>query len=137
MKILSRIVETILIIVILASAFLATDEGCSCGECYADEIRAATVMLFISIGIAIVMLLIKSKKYGFRRCLLEFLLNLCIIVECVLVIGFVIGFPYRIKYSGLSESVSFGLPLLGFIAIAGGLTYVIILALKKSTKNKE
>lgn len=137
MKILSRTVETILIIVIIMSAFCANDEGCSCGKCYAEETRAATVMFFISIGIAIVILLIKSKKYGFLRCLLEFVLNICIIVECVLVIVFTIGFAYRIKYSGLSVSVSYGLPLLGLIAIVGGITYVIILALKKITKNKE
>ncbi len=137
MKILSRIIETILGIVIIMSAVVATDEGCSCGKCYAEEIRIATVLFFISIGIAIVIMLIKSKKYGFLRCLLEFVLNICIIVECVLVIVFTIGFAYRVKYSGLSVSVSYGLPLLGMIAIAGGLIYVIILALQKITKNKE
>lgn len=130
MKIFFRIIETILAITILFSGIMATDEGCSCGQCYADEIQLASEIFFVCIVAEIVILIIKAFKQHFMIGVLDFISTILLVVEIWLVVGLVSGVSFRID-DGIGELMIFFVSLMGLIAIIGGITYLTISGSKR------
>lgn len=140
MKIFLRIIETLLAITILFSGIMATDEGCSCGQCYADEIQLATEIFFACIVAEIVILIIKAFKQHFMIGVLDFISTILLVVEIVLVAGTLIGTIYRIFDDGIGDALEHFISFLGPTVIIGLVTYMFISGskwMKSVTKNNE
>ncbi|MBR3835035.1 MAG: hypothetical protein IKJ73_12005 [Lachnospiraceae bacterium] len=130
MKIFSRIIETLLAITILFSGIMATDEGCSCGQCYADEIQLATTIFFACIVAEIVILIIKAFKQHFMIGVLDFISTILLVVEVWLVVCLVLGVGFRTD-DGIGEIMIFLVSLMGLIAIIGGIIYLTVSGSKR------
>lgn len=131
MKIFFRIIETILAIAILFSGIMATDDGCSCGQCYADEIQLATEIFFICIVAEIVILIIKAFKQHFMIGLLDFVSTILLVVAIVLAAGTLIGTIYRIFDDGIGDALKYFISFGGPTVIIGLFTYASIWCSKK------
>lgn len=138
MKIFFRIIETLLAITILFSGIMAIDEGCSCGQCYADEIQLAGDIFFACIVAEIVILIIKAFKQHFMIGVLDFISTILLVVEIWLVVCLVLGVSFRID-DGIGEIMIFFVSLMGLIAIIGGIIYLTISGSKwmKSVARKD
>lgn len=139
MKIIYRIIETILAIAILFSGIMATDDGCSCGQCYADEIQLATEIFFVCIVAEIVILIIKAFKQHFMIGVLDFISTILLVVEIVLVVCFGLGIYDRVTGDRIGEDLKFFISIMGSMAIIGGIIYLTISGSKwmKSATRKD
>lgn len=131
MKIIYRIIETILAITILFSGIMATDDGCSCGQCYADEIQLATTIFFACIVAEIVILIIKAFKQHFMIGVLDFVSTILLVVGIVLVAGTLIGTIYRISNARIGDALKYFISFGGPTVIIGLFTYASIWCSKK------
>jgi len=131
MKIIYRIIETILAITILFSGIMATDEGCSCGQCYADEIQLATTIFFACIVAEIVILIIKALKQHFMIGVLDFVSTILLVVGIVLAAGTLIGTIYRISNARIGDALKYFISFGGPTVIIGLFTYASIWCSKK------
>ena len=131
MKIFSRIIETLLAITMLFSGMLVFDEGCSCGQCYSEEIRVASCILLASIVVEIVILIIKAFKQHFMIGLLDFVSTILLVVAIVLAAGTLIGTIYRIFDDGIGDALKYFISFGGPTVIIGLFTYASIWCSKK------
>lgn len=131
MKIFFRIIETLLAITILCSGVMTLDDGCSCGQCYADEIQLATEIFFVCIVAEIVILIIKSFKQHFLIGLLDFVSTILLVVGIVLAAGTLIGTIYRIFDDGIGDALKYFISFVGPTVIIGVFTYASIWCSKK------
>ncbi|MBE5954670.1 MAG: hypothetical protein E7257_11055 [Lachnospiraceae bacterium] len=131
MKILSRIIETLLAITMLFSGMLVFDEGCSCGQCYSEEIRVASCILLTSIVAEIVILIIKAFKQHFMIGVLDFVSTILLVVGIVLAAGTLIGTIYRISNDRIGDALKYFISFGGPTVIIGLFTYATIWCSKK------
>lgn len=126
MKILSRIIETLLAIIIIFTGILVFGEACSCGQCYSQEIQVASCVLLASMVIEIIILIIKARKQHFMIGVLDFVSTMLFVVEIVLVAGLAVGTVFRVTDEGVGEALKFFVSLISPVAIIGGLIYLSI-----------
>ncbi|MBQ9935715.1 MAG: hypothetical protein IJO70_07705 [Lachnospiraceae bacterium] len=131
MKIFSRIIETLLAVTMLFSGLLVFDEGCSCGQCYSEEIRMASCVLFASIVAEIVILIIKAFKQHFMIGVFDFVSTILLVVGIVLAAGTLIGTIYRISNDRIGDALKYFISFGGPTVIIGLFTYASIWCSKK------
>lgn len=131
MKIFFRIIETLLAITILCSGVMTLDEGCSCGQCYADEIQLASEIFFVCIVAEIVILIIKAFKQHFMIGVLDFVSTILLVVAIVLAAGTLIGTIYRISNDRIGDALKYFISFGGPTVIIGLFTYASIWCSKK------
>lgn len=131
MKIVLRIIETLLAITILFCGIIVFDEGCSCGQCYAKEIQIASFVLIASIVAEIVILIIKAFKQHFMIGVLDFVSTILLVVAIVLAAGTLIGTIYRISNDRIGDALKYFISFGGPTVIIGLFTYASIWCSKK------
>jgi len=109
MKIISRIIETILAFIVLFTGFAVfSKDDCSCGQCYDDVNEQVKIIMLIAIVLELFIVLIKARtknKTSISRSILEFIITILVIIEIFLVLYFILQIIAVIG-GGFTESMT-------------------------------
>lgn len=128
MKIITRIIETILAFVVLFTGFAVFSvDDCSCGHCYDDAKMLAKIILLTGIVLELVIILIKARtknKTRISRSILEFIITIFVIIEMFLALYFILQIIAVIG-DGFTESMTELVNVSVVIAVIALIIYIL------------